>query len=113
VYRLTEAGAAALLAGLERGDWSTQRSRPAFVTWLALSPLAPRPTIEAVIARRAAFLREQIGREREHLETVGREAGPAGRVAELMVRFTLSQFEAELLWLEEVAHTLLDDSPPA
>src|SRR3984885_6574466 len=37
VFATTATGRAALDSALEREDWSAQRDRPAFLTWLALS----------------------------------------------------------------------------
>src|SRR5215475_4462770 len=42
VYAVTARGAEALANALEREDWTTQRTRPAFVTWMALSWQARR-----------------------------------------------------------------------
>src|ERR1700724_171503 len=44
VYQTTAKGRAAIADALERDDWSTQRDRPAFSTWIALSWLA-RPDV--------------------------------------------------------------------
>src|SRR5437764_1083588 len=49
VFATTAKGRAALADALEREDWTTQRERPAFLTWLALSWQARAGTIERQI----------------------------------------------------------------
>jgi DNA-binding PadR family transcriptional regulator len=107
VYRVTEQGADALRAALSRDDWATQRPVPPFLTWLALSPHAPRETVARLLDRRADFLAHEAAREREHLEMVRNEPLPAARVAELMISYKITSIEGEQRWLEGVRQTLL------
>src|SRR5215470_19720095 len=66
-FETTEKGREALADALEREDWTTQRDRPAFLTWLALSWLARPGVFEAHLRRRQTFLRQELAREEETL----------------------------------------------
>ena len=106
VYQITELGRRMLRDGLARMEWATQKTAPAFLTWLALSPHASREAQALVLEKRSAFLQEQIERERGHLSGIRQDEGIMVPVAELMVRFTIAGFEQELSWLDEVRQTL-------
>ena len=106
VYKITESGAYALREALAEKEWARQRTLPAFVTWLALSPHATYETKIGMISERETFLREQIEREREHLQEVQQEPGVMGSVGSLMIRFTITGFQQELIWLVEVRETI-------
>src|ERR1700732_1367702 len=55
VFETTAKGQRALRAALEREDWTTQRDRPVFLTWVALSWQAKSGVFEKQIARRKKF----------------------------------------------------------
>src|SRR5262249_52433559 len=63
VLATTASGRAALAQALERHDWTTQRDRPAFLTWMALSWLARPGVFEEHLRRRQEFVRQEIERE--------------------------------------------------
>src|SRR5215471_11841048 len=63
VYAVTARGTEALADALEREDWATQRVRPAFVTWMALSWQARRGVFAKQIERRRGFLLRELARE--------------------------------------------------
>src|SRR5437868_12441315 len=75
VLRTTPSGRARLADALERGDWTAERDRPAFLTWMALSWLARPGVFEAHLRRRQAFLGKEIAREEETLRAVEAEVG--------------------------------------
>ncbi len=106
-YKITERGRQALREGLARADWATQRTLPAFVTWLALSPHATEAARAQIIEQRKTFLQAQIAREQDSLAEIQREEGVMIPVAELMVRFAIAGFEQEFSWLDEVRRTIL------
>src|SRR5580704_10315343 len=56
VFGTSAKGRAALASALEREDWSVQRDRPAFLTWLALSWQAKPGVVARQLARRKQFL---------------------------------------------------------
>src|SRR5690348_2099547 len=69
VFAVTSAGRSALTAALEREDWATQRERPSFLTWVALSWLARPGVCETQIRRRREFLRSELVREQGVLDS--------------------------------------------
>src|SRR5215475_424428 len=87
VYAVTARGTEALADALEREDWTTQRERPAFLTWMALSWQARRE-----------FLKKEILREKATMESVFKEVGHAHHEAVWMISLMVEQFETELKW---------------
>lgn len=106
VCAATAAGRRALSDALEREDWTTQRERPAFLTWVALSWLAPPGVFEAQIARRKAFLQAELAREKAVLRSVFQEVGHPYHEAVWMLKLTIEQFRTELIWLDRVEQEL-------
>ena len=80
VYAVTTRGTEALADSLEREDWTTQRDRPAFLTWMALSWQARRGVFAKQIAQRREFLEKEIAREKETLDSVLKEVQSGGLV---------------------------------
>lgn len=102
VYVTTGSGRAALAKALEREDWATQRDRPAFLTWLALSWQAEPRVVKEQIARRRNYLEAQIVREQETLESVLAEVGHRFHEAVWMITLMIQQFQTELRWLQRL-----------
>ncbi|MGB2620794.1 MAG: helix-turn-helix transcriptional regulator [Candidatus Acidiferrum sp.] len=96
-------GRAALAVALEREDWTTQRERPAFLTWLALSWQARQGVFQRQIERRREFLERELARERETLRSILAEVGHPYHEAVWMVSLMIEQFRTELRWLKRVA----------
>ena len=67
VFETTAKGRRALSDALEREEWTTQRDRPAFLTWVALSWQARGGVFQKQIARRRKFLESELAREEETL----------------------------------------------
>jgi DNA-binding PadR family transcriptional regulator len=106
VYETSAKGRAALADALEREDWTTQRDRPPFLSWVALSWQA-RPGIFAKqIARRQEFLEKEIAREEETLHSILEEVGHPYHEAAWMVTLMIKQFRTELKWLKKLAREL-------
>jgi DNA-binding PadR family transcriptional regulator len=106
VFETTALGRTALADALERDAWTTQRERPPFLTWVALSWQA-RPGIFAKqIARRREFLQQEIVREQETLRSILEETGHPHHEAVWMVSLMIEQFRTELKWLTKVARDL-------
>ena len=106
VFAVTAAGRSALTAALEREDWATQRERPSFLTWVALSWLARPGVSETQIRRRREFLRSELLREQGVLDSVLGEVGHSYHEAVWMLKLTIKQFEIELQWLDELEREL-------
>jgi DNA-binding PadR family transcriptional regulator len=105
VYATTPRGRSALAAALERDTWTTQRERPLFLTWMALSSQARPGVFARQLRRRAAFLRRELAREKATLKSILQEVGHEFHEAVWMVTLTISQFRTELLWLRRLQHT--------
>ena len=102
VYATTAKGRSALAAALAREDWTTQRDRPAFLAWLALSWQAPPKTVRSQIQRRRKFLQSEIAREEETLRSVLAEVGHPYHEAVWMLNLVIQQFKLEVRWLCKV-----------
>jgi DNA-binding PadR family transcriptional regulator len=102
VYAVTARGTEALADALERKDWTTGRTRPAFLTWMALSWQARRGVFARQLRARREFLEEELAREKETLESVLKEVGHRYHEAVWMVSLMIAEFETELKWLAEV-----------
>jgi DNA-binding PadR family transcriptional regulator len=105
VYATTPRGRSALAAALEWVTWTTQRERPLFLTWMALSSQARPGVFARQLRRRAAFLRRELAREKATLKSILQEVGHEFHEALWMVTLTILQFRTELLWLRRLQHT--------
>jgi DNA-binding PadR family transcriptional regulator len=106
VFATTASGRAALAVALERADWTTQRDRPPFLTWIALSWQARPGTFRRQIRRRRAFLEKELARETATLQSVKAEVGHPYHEAVWMISLILDQFELELRWLQKLEREL-------
>src|SRR5438105_15638616 len=73
VFTATPSGRAALAAALEREQWTKQRDRPAFLTWLALSWQARSGSVRKQLQNRRKFLEAELAREQATLQSVLQE----------------------------------------
>jgi DNA-binding PadR family transcriptional regulator len=101
-FETTAKGSAALAGALERKEWTTQRERPPFQTWLALSWQAQPGVVQKQIERRRQFLEQEVAREKEVLRSILEEVGHAYHEAVWMVSYAIEQFELELRWLRKL-----------
>jgi DNA-binding PadR family transcriptional regulator len=106
VFTLTAAGRSALADALEKENWATQRERPRFLTWLALSWQARQGIFRRQIERRRKFLEAELKREEATLRAVLREVGHPYHEAVWMLSLTIDQFKQELRWLSKVEREL-------
>jgi DNA-binding PadR family transcriptional regulator len=106
VFETTAKGRHALSDALEREGWATQRDRPVFLTWVALSWQANSGVFQKQIARRREFLNSELAREQQVLESILKEVGHPYHEAVWMVSFMIEQFKTELQWLRKVAREL-------
>ena len=106
VFATTARGRQALADALEREEWTTQRERPPFLTWIALSWLARRETVQRQVRRRQEFLERELAREEATLRDVLKEVGHPYHEAVWMVSFTVEQFKLELRWLRKLSREL-------
>jgi DNA-binding PadR family transcriptional regulator len=106
VFETTAKGKHALSHALEREDWTTQRDRPPFLTWMALSWQARPSVFKNQLARRAEFLEREILREKETLNSILAEVGHPHHEAVWMVTLMIDQFQTELKWLRKIEREL-------
>jgi len=105
-FESTAKGRAALADALEREDWTTQKDRPPFLTWMALSWQARPGMCQEQIRRRQKFLEKEVVREKEVLRSILEEVGHPYHEAVWMVSLMIKQFQTELRWLERVAREM-------
>ncbi len=105
-FETTAKGRAALGDALEREDWTTQRDRPPFLTWVALSWQARPGVFQEQIRRRQSFLEKEVTREKEVLRSVLTEVGHPYHEAVWMLSLMIEQFQTELRWLKRVAREM-------
>src|SRR5580692_9001301 len=99
-FETTAQGRTTLADALERQEWTTQRDRPPFLTWVALSWQARPGVFQKQIQRRQNFL------EKEVLRSILEEVGHPYHEAVWMVSLVIEQFKTELGWLERVAREM-------
>jgi len=102
VFSTTAAGIAALADALERDGWTTERERPPFLTWMALSWQARPGLFKLQLQKRRAFLERELVREQETLAAVRREVGHEFHEAVWMITLMVQQIRAELRWIARV-----------
>jgi DNA-binding PadR family transcriptional regulator len=111
VLATTAAGHAALADALEREDWTEQRERPPFLTWIALSWQARPGVFSEQIRRRQAFLEKELAREEATLRAIRKEVGHRFHEAVWMVSLTIQQFRTELRWLRKLSREVQRRAP--
>jgi DNA-binding PadR family transcriptional regulator len=103
VFETTPKGRQALAEALERQEWATQRERPPFLTWIALSWQARPGVFRKQIRLRQQFLERELAREEETLRSILEEVGHPYHEAVWMVSLMIEQFKLEMKWLRKLA----------
>jgi DNA-binding PadR family transcriptional regulator len=103
VFLTTARGRAALADALEREEWATERDRPPFLTWLALSWQARPGVVEQQLRRRQNFLERELAREEATLRSIREEVGHRFHEANWMVSLEIEQLRTELRWVRKVS----------
>jgi DNA-binding PadR family transcriptional regulator len=106
VFGTTGPGQAALADALERWDWTEQRDRPAFLTWMALSWQARPGVARRQIERRQGYLKKELAREKRVLQSVYEEVGHRYHEAVWMLELVIEQLKTERRWLKCVQREL-------
>lgn len=102
VFITSARGSAALGDALEREQWTTQRERPPFLTWLALSWQSRPGVFEEQVRRRQQFLENELAREESTLRSVRAEVGHRFHEAVWMLSLTIQQIRTELRWTRKL-----------
>src|SRR5713226_3302525 len=105
-YETTAKGRGALADALEREEWTTQRERPPFLTWTALSWQARPGVFLKQLKRRRKFLRKEIAREKKTLLSIYDEVGHKYHEAVWMVALMIEQMRVEVRWTRRLEREL-------
>jgi DNA-binding PadR family transcriptional regulator len=105
-FETTAKGRAALAETLEREEWTTQRERPPFLTWMALSWQARPGVFLKQLKRRRKFLLKEIAREKKTLLSIYDEVGHKYHEAVWMVGLMLDQMRVEVRWTHRLEREL-------
>jgi len=105
-FETTAKGRAALADALEHEGWATQRERPAFLTWTALSWQARPGVFRSQLKRRRKFLLEEIAREKKTLLSIYDEVGHKHHEAVWMVGLMIEQMRVEVRWTHRLEREL-------
>ena len=111
VFETTAAGRSALADALEREDWTIQRDRPPFLTWIALSWQARPEVFDRQIQRREKFLESELQRELVTLRAVRAEVGHRFHEAVWMLSLVIEQIRTELRWLKKMKREIRHRAP--
>jgi DNA-binding PadR family transcriptional regulator len=103
IFATTPKGQQELATALEREDWTCQRDRPPFLTWIILSWQARPGMFEKQLERRRKFLEDQLAREEATLEEVRKEVGHDFHEVVWVLTLMIEQFRTELRWISKVA----------
>ena len=103
VFVTSAKGRAALADALEQEGWTTQRERPPFLTWMALSWQARQGVFQRQLERRRDFLQRELAREKITLSSIRKEVGHRFHEAVWMVDLTIQQLRLELQWLDKIS----------
>src|SRR6266852_3930388 len=95
-FETTAKGRAALAKALEREEWTAQRERPPFLTWMALSWQARPGVFRKQLRQRRKFLLKEIAREKKTLLSIYDEVGHKYHEAVWMVGLMLEQMRVEV-----------------
>jgi len=106
VFGTTAAGRAALADALEREEWTDQRERPPFLTWIALSWQARPGVFDRQLRKREKFLTQELECEEATLRAVRAEVGHRFHEAVWMLSLTIQQLRTELRWLRKMARDI-------
>lgn len=105
-YQTTERGVTALADALEWEEWTTQRERPPFLTWMALSWKARPGIFLKQLKHRRKFLLKELAREKKTALAIYQEVGHKYHEAMWMVGLMIAQFRAEILWSKRLERDL-------
>jgi DNA-binding PadR family transcriptional regulator len=111
VFSTTAAGRSALADALEREEWTAQRERPPFLTWIALSWQARPGVFERQLRRRREFLQEELQRETATLRAVRTEVGHRFHEAVWMLELAIQQIRTELRWIRTLERQIGSRAP--
>ncbi|OLB32726.1 MAG: hypothetical protein DMG41_11275 [Acidobacteria bacterium] len=110
-FETTEKGREALADALEWDEWTTQRTHPAFLTWLALSWQARPGVFRKQLKERRKFLLKELAREKQTLLSIYAEVGHKFHEAAWMVSLMIDQLRTEVRWNRQLDRDLKRRAP--
>jgi len=105
-FETTDNGRQALADALEREDWTTQREKPPFLIWLALSWQARPGVFLKQLRKRRKFLLKELDREKKTLRSIYEEVGHKFHEASWMVGLMIDQLKTEIRWNRQLEREL-------
>jgi len=105
-FETTERGRAEVADALEGEEWTTQRERPPFLTWIALSWLARPGVFRQQLKKRRKFLLKELAREKKTLLSIYAEVGHKFHEAVWMVGLMIDQLRTEIRWNRQLERSL-------
>ncbi len=105
-FETTEKGRTALADALEQEEWTTQRERPPFLTWIALSWQARPGVFLKQLKKRRKFLLKELAREKKTLQSIYAEVGHKFHEAIWMVGLMIDQLRTEVRWTRQLEREL-------
>ncbi|HEX8837766.1 MAG TPA: PadR family transcriptional regulator [Candidatus Acidoferrum sp.] len=105
-FKPTGKGCEALADALEREEWTIQRDRPVFLTWLALSWQARPGVFRKQLRKRRKFLHQELAREKKTMLAIQAEVGHKFHEAAWMVGLMINQLRTEMLWNKRLERDL-------
>jgi DNA-binding PadR family transcriptional regulator len=105
-FETTKKGREALADSLEREEWTTQRDRPPFLIWMALSWQARPGVFRKQLKKRRKFLLKELKRENATLMSIYEEVGHKFHEAVWMVSLMINQLRTEILWNKRLERDL-------
>ncbi|MBZ5605446.1 MAG: PadR family transcriptional regulator [Acidobacteriia bacterium] len=103
VFETTARGRSALADALEREDWTDQKPRPPFLTWVALSWQSRPGVFLKQLRRREKFLTRELAEAQKILADVQKEVGHRFHEAVWILSLNVAQTRTELRWIRKVA----------
>ncbi len=105
-FETTDKGREALAGALEREEWTTQREKPPFLIWLALSWQARPGVFLRQLRKRRKFLLNELEREKKTLQSIYQEVGHKFHEAAWMVGLMIDQMKTEIRWNRQLEREL-------
>jgi DNA-binding PadR family transcriptional regulator len=96
MFETSARGRAALADALDRVDWTDQKERPPFLTWMALSWQCRPGVFVKQIRQRRKFLQAELATKQEILAAVRKEVGHRFHEAVWMLSLTIDHIRTEL-----------------
>jgi DNA-binding PadR family transcriptional regulator len=109
-FSISREARSALTDALDSDKWAMSRPVPPFSTWAMLAVYAKKQTVKSVLGQRRDFLRNEIVRELQTLDSIPVANDKSTQVVRTMISLAIKNFELELSWLGEFEGIMCDHS---